>query len=128
MKLHRLAVIGLTLLIVAVGSAAAMYGSGPAHSNADDREQASEYSFDEAAEDKGVGLPVGNGALQDDVYAAHAMGPNENVSEQALAYGPQIHDLIRQFLDGSRYGSPGEAISGLTESDETAEPATGMGS
>lgn len=142
MKLHVIAAIALVVLVATAGVAVAAPGNAPdnpgeaddehgASDDAPDGEPAEDQSIDEddvnrsenasATADRGVEMSENESAADGDVSAVHAQGSGEDLPAQVPDHVSQIHDLIRQFFDGELAGSLGEAISGVTASDDASE-------
>lgn len=133
MKLHKLASIGLAALLLTAGAAMAMPGDAPDHSNSDASDAADEHADERdenatAAEDDDVDadeteeaeMSENESAEDRDANAADA-GPPTDMPEQVPDHVSQIHDLIRQFLNGDGDGSLGDQISDVTANENATD-------
>lgn len=114
MKLKLIAVIATVALLVTTGAALAAPGNAPDDAGAATVDDGT--SADEAAEN---GSAAAENRDENGSAAAdeHAQGPPDNLPEPVPDHVGQIHDLVRQFLNGSLEGSLGEAISDGSVSD-----------
>ena len=132
MNLHKLAAIALAALLLTAGAAMATPGDAPDHSNSDASDAANEHADEHAderdqnasaAEDDEVDdeeMSENESAEVRDANAADA-GPPQDMPEQVPDHVSQIHDLIRQFLNGDGDGSLGDQISDVTANENAAD-------
>lgn len=119
MKLHEIGAIAIVVLLITAGAAAAAPGNAP-----DDAGEGTVPPFagndvdDRAQNDTDAKAPADE-ARENGMEERHepAQGPPTALPEQVPDHVSQIHDLIRQFIDGSRDGNLGDAISGVTPDD-----------
>jgi hypothetical protein len=103
----------LALAVVATGAVAAAPGNAPVDAPSDDRP-------DQAGNDRGA---AGPGAAADAGPAAAAdnageRGPPADLPGQAPDFVFEIHDLVRQHLDGSLDGVLGDRIVDVTPDED----------
>lgn len=119
MKIHRIGAIAIVVLLIVAGAAAAAPGNAPddirdgtvpplADDDADERAQNDTDAKETADDARENGMDERDERVQ---------GPPTSLPEQVPDHVSRIHDLIRQFIDGSLDGNLGDAISGVTPDD-----------
>lgn len=118
MNLKLIAAGFLALAVVATGAAAALPGNAPVDAPMDDKTDVE--TADEAGEQHAAGdrkrHTVQSHAQRADGAAAGQQGPPVDLPGQVPDFVGEVHDLIRQHVDGIL----GHQVSDVTPDDETA--------
>ena len=134
MNLTKLTAIALAVLTLTAGAAAAMPGNAPDQAGSNTAEQASDHGqHDEAADGNETAVDAEESADEADADDAdrhrnanrERRGPPVELPNQVPEHVTQIHDLIRQFLNGDLDASPGRAISGVVGGGQAGQGGNG---
>jgi len=112
----------LALAVVATGAAAALPGNAPVDAPTDDgtaAETADGAGEQHAAQDR-ERHTVRSQEHRAEGAAAGQQGPPVDLPGQVPDFVGEIHDLVRQHVDGTLDGILGHQVSDVTPDDETA--------
>ena len=121
MNLKLIAAGFLALAVVATGAAAALPGNAPVDAPADDKtdvEIADGAGEQHAAQDR-ERHAVQSQEQRAEGTAAGQQGPPMDLPGQVPDFVGEVHDLIRQHVDGTLEGILGHQVSDVTPDDET---------
>lgn len=122
MKLQQIISLGLVALLLSAGTALAMPANVPDNAGAGNAGHGVGHDArDTNRNEHAASAPHGK------ADSDHVQGPPIDLPEQVPDHVAQIHDLIRQFIDGTLEGSLGEAVSSVVGHDARGnESAPGM--